>query len=136
MRKYDRGDLSFAKVTTGVVVAAVIGLTPLFSPGSTHPTAAQVVGQWKAQGVSNKDQRTYVGLYDFYANGKHTYDIILNNGVERQGRGVWTLTEGTNTLQVKNDTGSVYVGMFDSDNFTTIAMITSDNNWGLILKKK
>ncbi|MFH0780940.1 MAG: hypothetical protein V2B20_03175 [Pseudomonadota bacterium] len=123
-----------------VGAAVVLGIALLFSGGCKsrnlkHPTTTELIGKWQSAGTSYKDIRTYAGIYDFYAVGKHTYDIILSNGVQKQGRGVWRITEEADALQVENDTGSVYVGTFRDENFTTITMTTTNNEWGLVLTK-
>jgi hypothetical protein len=132
----------------------ILGLTPLFLLATygfifslltyggsgyrnpKHPTAADLVGKWKAEGTSYKDQRTYSGTYDFYAIGNHTYDIILSDGVHKQGRGVWSLMEGKDTLQLENDTGAVYFGTVESGIFTTITLNTTNNQWGVVFQKE
>jgi hypothetical protein len=127
------------KVGVGVAVLVGIALTVFigvkyFIP--KHPTDADLLGKWQSEGKSHKDTRTYTGIYDFYAIGRHTYDIIVSDGVHKQGRGVWSLPEGSDTLQVENDTGSVYVGAFQRENFTKISLTTTNRQWGVVLKKQ
>ncbi len=100
------------------------------------PTASDLLGKWQSMGTSNKDIRTYTGIYDFHSVGSHTYDITLSDGVEKQGRGFWRLTKETGYLQVENDTGSVYVGTFQDENFSRITLKTTNEQWGLVLKKE
>jgi len=101
-----------------------------------HPAMIDLVGRWQSIGTCLKDPRTYKGIYDFYGIGNHTYDIILSDGVEKTGRGLWSLRQGTSILEVKNDTGSVYVGVFRNDDFSTIALTTTNNEWGVVLQKE
>ena len=128
---------------TPMFLLAMCGVifTPLLSDGCDnnsrkHPTAADMVGKWQAEATSYKDKRTYAGIYDFYAVGNHTYDIMLSDGVHKQGRGVWSMMEGTDFLQMENDTGAVYFGTIEGENSTTITMLTTNNQWGVVLKKE
>ncbi len=120
--------------------ALLLGIALLFFGGCKnsdlkHPTAAELIGKWQSTGTSYKDTRTYSGIYDFFAIGQHTYDIILSDGVQKQGYGVWSMTAEADALLMENDTGSIYVGTFRDENFTTISMTTIDNQWGLVLTK-
>ena len=101
-----------------------------------HPAMHELVGRWKSIGTCLKDPRTYGGIYDFYAVGNHRYDIILSDGVEKEGGGVWRLRQGTSILQVENDSGSVYVGIFRNDDFSTISLTTTNNEWRMVLQKE
>jgi hypothetical protein len=128
---------------TPMFLLAMCGVifAPLLSDGCEnnshkHPTAADMVGKWKAEATSYKDKRTYAGIYDFYAVGNHTYDIMLSDDVHKQGRGVWSMMEGTDFLQMENDTGAVYFGIIEGENFTTITMLTTNNQWGVVLTKE
>ncbi len=139
--KRDKRKANPVKTGVGVVTAAFVGIVLLFLGGCEsrsprQPTAADLVSKWKSAGTSYKDTRTYEGIFDFYAIGNHTYDILNSDGVSKQGKGVWSLMEGTGTLKVENDTGSVYIGTFQDQTFTTITMITTNKQWGLVLTKK
>jgi hypothetical protein len=69
--------------------------------------------------------------------GSHTYDIFVTGDNERKrGRGTWILAEGTNTLQLNNDTGSTYIGEFLNEDFTTITIRTTDGRWETVLTKQ
>lgn len=123
-----------------VGAALVLGIALLFFGACKkndlkHPTAAELFGKWQSTGTSYKDTRTYSGIYEFFAIGKHTYDIVQSDGVQKQGCGVWSMTPEADALMVENDTGSIYVGTFRDENFTTISMTTVDNQWGLVLTK-
>ncbi|MBU1566550.1 MAG: hypothetical protein KJ630_13100 [Proteobacteria bacterium] len=120
----------------GFVAIALLSFGGCENRSPKHPTAIELVGKWKSEGTSYKDTRTYTGIYDFYAIGKHTYDILLSDGVHKQGHGVWNLAQETDTLQVENDTGSVYVGTFKGGIFTAITLTTTNKQWGLVLKKE
>ncbi len=128
---------------TPMFLLAMCGVifAPFLSDGSEnnshkHPTAADMVGKWKAEATSCKDKRTYTGIYDFYAIGNHTYDIVLNDDIHKQGSGVWSMMEGTDFLQMENDTGAVYFGTIEGEDFTTITLFTTNNQWGVVLKKE
>lgn len=128
------------KVAIGAGVAAAVGVSYALLSGSSDdgprlPTPEEMVGQWRGQGTSQVDRRTYSGVYTLYAGGSHIYDVYVSDGERHRGRGTWTLSEGTNTLVIKNDTGSVYVGDFLDENFTTISMRTTDGRWALVLTK-
>lgn len=132
-----------AKVGIGVAAAAVVGITVGLAVGGSKesgpelPTPEMLIGRWSGRGTSYADNRTYTGVYDLYAIGSHTYDIyVTGDDVRKQGRGVWTLGTGTNTLQLENDTGSVYVGDFQNEDFTTITMTTTNGSWGLVLTRE
>ena len=138
----EEGLPTIAKIGIGVGAAAVVGIALAMSGGSKDsgpkmPTPEILIGKWNGQGTSYEDNRTYYGVYDLYAIGNHTYDIyVTGDDVHKLGHGSWTLIEGTNTLQLENDTGSVYVGDFQNEDFTTITMTTTNGNWGLVLTKQ
>lgn len=143
----EEGLPTIAKVGIGVGAAAVVGIAvALVAGGSkeesgptgpTLPTSEILVGRWNGRGTSHEDNRTYSGVYDLYTIGSHNYDIyVTGDDVRKQGHGTWTLVAGTNTLQLENDTGSVYVGDFQNEDFTTISMTTTNGNWGLVLTKQ
>jgi hypothetical protein len=100
------------------------------------PGVEDILGRWRAAGKSDKDTRTYSGIYDFHTLGSHTYDIILSNGRVKKGKGVWSLEEDKGILRVENDTGSIYVGTFAKGKPTSIALFTINNQWGVQLDKE
>ena len=141
--KTEEGFSTAAKIGIGVGVVAVIGGAALALGGSSggdsgpkYPTAAELVGKWDGRGTAHAGDRRYLGVYDFYAVGVHTYSIVGNDGVHKEGRGTWSIAEGTNTLTIRNDSGSVYVGDFQGEIFTTISMTASNTGWDLVLTKK
>lgn len=132
-----------AKIGIGVGVVAVIGGAALaFSGGSDgdsgpkYPTADELVGKWDGRGTAHDGVRRYLGVYDLRTGGVHTYSIVSNDGVHKEGQGTWSIAEGTNTLTIRNGTSSVYVGDFQGENFTTISMTASNTGWDLVLTKK
>ena len=141
----EEGMSTLTKVGLGVGVAAVVGAGLALAAGGggdgdsgpVLPTPEILVGRWTARATSNVDRRTYTGVYNLYTAGSHTYDIyITGDNVRKRGRGNWTLIEGTNTLRLENDTGSVYVGDFQNENFTTITMTNQLDRWELVLTKQ
>lgn len=141
----EEGLSTMTKVGIGVGVAAVVGAGLALAAGGggggdsgpVLPTPEILVGKWTARATSNVDRRTYTGVYNLYTAGSHAYDIyITGDNVRKRGRGNWTLIEGTNTLRLENDTGSVYVGDFQNENFTTITMTNQLDRWELVLTKQ
>ncbi|KJS03605.1 MAG: hypothetical protein VR65_01265 [Desulfobulbaceae bacterium BRH_c16a] len=138
----EEGWSTMTKVGIGVGAAAVVGVALAFAGGSGDsgpklPTPEILVGKWNAQSRSLTDRRTYSGVYDLYTVGSHTYDIFVTGDNEhKRGRGTWILAEGTNTLQLKNDTGSIYIGEFLNEDFTTITIRTTDGRWETVLTKQ
>ena len=146
--KSEEGLSTAAKVGIGVGIAAVVvGGAALLAGGSggsdggsssgpRYPTAAELVGVWYAQGTSIEYRQTYAGIFNFYEIGNHVYDIYSNDGTHKQGRGSWSVTEGTNTLTIKNDTGSIYRGDFQSENYKTITLRHLLLPWVLVLNRQ
>ena len=143
--KSEEGLSTAAKVGIGVGIAAVVvGGAALLAGGvggseeskPRYPTAAELIGVWNAQGTSIEYHETYAGIFNFYEVGNHVYDIYMNDGTHKQGRGSWSITEGTNTLTIRNDTGSIYRGDFQSENYKTITLGHLVLPWVLVLSRK
>lgn len=141
--KSEEGFSTAAKIGIGVGVVAVIGGAALALSGGSggdsgpqYPTAAELVGKWDGRGTAHDGERRYLGVYDLYAVGVHSYSIVGNDGVHKEGRGTWSIAEGTNTLTIRNDSGSIYVGDFQGEIFTTISLTTTNDRWDLVLTKK
>ena len=100
------------------------------------PAAADIHGIWRAEGKSHKDTRTYSGIYEFLPAGRHGYDIVLNDGTAKKGSGEWSYEEGSGTLRVTNDTGSIYVGTFSRGKPGTVGLFTINNQWGVTLEQQ
>lgn len=139
----ETGMSTMTKIGIGVGAAALVGVGLALAGGGgsdsgpAFPTAEGLVGKWSARATSHVDKRTYTGVYDLYAVGSHTYDIfITGDNVRKQGRGNWTLVAGTNTLRVENEGGSVYIGEFQNENFTTITLTNQYNRWELVLTRQ
>lgn len=135
-----QGMSTLTKVGIGVGVAAVVGIAIGLAGGSSdsgpsYPTAEELVGSWHAEGISQVDERTYTGTFNFYTVGSHTYDVYVSDGAHNRGRGNWSLTEGTYSLRVENDSGSVYKGDFAEGAYNTITMATTNGRWQVTLSR-
>ena len=139
----EEGMSPLSRIGIGVGVVAVVGVGLAFAGGGssdsgpTMPTPESLVGKWNAQARCTTDSRTYNGMYDLQATGSHTYDIyVTGDNVRKQGNGHWSLIEGTSTLRLENDTGSIYLGEFHNENFTTVTLNNQGNKWELVLTRQ
>lgn len=135
----DEGLSTLAKVGIGVGVVAAVGLVVGMAGGSSsgpsYPAPEDLLGAWHSEGVNLDDGRTYTGTYNFYAVGSHTYSIYTSDGESKSGNGNWTLAEGTYSLRMENDTGSVYKGDFAEGDYSNIVMKTIDGRWQVTLTR-
>lgn len=135
----EEGMSTLTKVGIGVGVVAAVGLVVGLASGSSdsspsYPTNEGLLGAWHSEGLCLIDGRTYTGTYNFYAVGRHTYDITGEDG-RKTGNGVWTLTEGPYSLRMENESGSIYVGEFAAGNYNSITMTTTDGRWQVTLTR-
>ncbi|MCP3890687.1 MAG: hypothetical protein GY702_17725 [Desulfobulbaceae bacterium] len=132
---------TWTKVGIGAGVVAVVGIALAAGGGGggddgpSFPTNASMVGIWSAQGTQRVGSKTYTGTYTLYDGGASRYDISLSDGEYLAGSGRWVQPAETLTLQIANDTGSVYVGEFVAGSFSTITMVTTNGDWQLVLTK-
>jgi len=135
------GMSTWMKVGIGAGVVAIAGIALAAGGGGggddgpSFPTNASMVGIWSAQGTQRGGSKTYTGTYTLYDGGASRYDISLSDGEYLAGSGRWVQPAETLTLQIANDTGSVYVGEFVAGSFSTITMVTTNGDWQLVLTK-
>ncbi len=135
------GMSTWTKVGIGAGVVAVVGIALAAGGGGggddgpSFPTNASMVGVWSAEGTRRDGSNSYTGTYTLYDGGASRYDLNLLDGAHLAGSGRWVQPAETLTLQIANDTGSVYVGEFAAGNFSTITLVTTNGNWQVVLTK-
>ncbi len=133
---------TWTKVGIGAGVVAVVGIALAAGGGGgdgdsgpSYPTNESMVGVWSAQGTQRVGSLTYTGSFTLYNGGASTYNLSLSDGDYLAGGGRWVQPAETLTLQIANDTGSVYKGEFVAGNFGTITMVTTNGDWQVVLTK-